>query len=189
MPPVRPSKSRRLKAKQVHQPTVSLSENLDNVIVSPDTPVVPSAIDTNIVTAMTVLADSVNLMQNKMGEMLQTFQSQPGTQPLPSLGTANNEVNLLNELEQSVCDNAINLNTNQMVSEHVLHECAEKYQLHHTLPLGAGVSEGVKRKIWDDEYVEFAGLLPEQPDKQRTRSLPVVLESIQKPCPGNPGDT
>ena len=184
MPPVRPRKSRGLKARQVHQRTVSLPDNVDNVIVSPDTHVAPLAMDIKIVTAMTVLADSVNSMQNKMGKMLQTVQSQPRTQPLSFLGTANNEVNLLNELKQFVCDNAINLNKYQIVPEHVLHECAEKYQLHHTLPLGAGVSEGVKRKIWDDEYVEFAGLLPEQPDKQRTRSLPVVLESIKNPVLG-----
>ena len=93
-------------------------------------------------------------------------------------------INLLNELEQSVCDNAINLNTNQIVPENVLHERAEKYRLHHTLPLGAGVSEGVERKIWYDEYVDFAGLLPEQPDKQRTRYLPVLLESIKNPVLG-----
>ena len=85
-------------------------------------------------------------MQSKMGDMLHTFQSQPGTQPLPFLGPANTEDNLLNELEQSVSDNVINQNTSQIVPEHVLHECAETYQLYHTLPLGAGVSERVKRK-------------------------------------------
>lgn len=150
---------RRLNAKQFHQPTVSLSDNIDNVVVSPDNHVAPLSIGTNIVAAMTVLADTVNSMQSKMGDILQTFQSQPGTQPLPSLGTANTEDNLVNE--QYVNDNAINQNISQIVPEHVLYECAEKYQLHHTLALGAGVSEGVKRNIWDDEYVEFADLLPE----------------------------
>jgi hypothetical protein len=58
---------------------------------------------------------------------------------------------------------------------------AEKYQLHHTLPLRASVSEGVKRNIWDDEYVEFVALLPEQYDKQRKKYLPVVLEIIKSP--------
>jgi hypothetical protein len=78
---------------------------------------------------MTVLADTVNFMQSKMGDILQTFQSQP----LRSLGTANTEDNLVNE--QSVNDNAINQNISQIVPEHVLYECAEKYQSHHTLPL------------------------------------------------------
>jgi hypothetical protein len=98
---------------------------------------------------------------------------------LPSLGTANTEDNLVNE--QSVNDNAINQNISQIVPEYVLCECAEKYQLHHTLPLRAWVSEGVKRNIWDDEYVEFVDLLPEQSDKQRKKSLPVVLEIIKNP--------
>ena len=92
-----PGKSRRLEARQVHQRTVSLPDNVDNDVVRPDNHVALLAMDTNNMNAMTVLADSVNSMQNKMGEMLQTFQSQPGTQPLPSLGTANTEVNLLNE--------------------------------------------------------------------------------------------
>ena len=83
--------------------------------------------------------------------------------------------------EQSVNDNAINQNISQIVPEYVLCECAEKYQLHHTLPLRAWVSEGVKRNIWDDEYVEFVDLLPEQSDKQRKKSLPVVLEIIKNP--------
>jgi hypothetical protein len=39
--------------------------------------------------------------------------------------------------EQSVNDNAINQNISQIVPEYVLCECAEKYQLHHTLPLRA----------------------------------------------------
>jgi hypothetical protein len=56
------------------------------------------------VAAMTVLADTVNFMQSKMGDILQTFQSQP----LRSLGTANTEDNLVKE--QSVNDNAINQN-------------------------------------------------------------------------------
>ena len=101
---------------------------------------------------------------------------------MPSLGTANTEDNLVNE--QSVNDNAINQNISQIVPEYVLCECAEKYQLHHTLPLRAWVSEGVKRNIWDDEYVEFVDLLPEQPDKQRKKYLPVVLESIKNPVLG-----
>ena len=70
MPPVRPRKSRRPKAKQVHQPTVSLSDNLDNVVVIPDNHVAPLSIDTNILAAVTVLADTINLMQSKMGDTL-----------------------------------------------------------------------------------------------------------------------
>jgi hypothetical protein len=84
------------------------------VVVIPDNHVAPLSIDTNSVAAMTVLADTVNFMQSKMGDILQTFQSQP----LRSLGTANTEDNLVNE--QSVNDNAINQNISQIVPEHVL---------------------------------------------------------------------
>jgi hypothetical protein len=73
--------------------------------VIPDNHVAPLSIDTNSVAAMTVLADTVNFMQSKMGDILQTFQSQP----LRSLGTANTEDNLVNEHDQFS-------NTNRLMS-------------------------------------------------------------------------
>lgn len=70
MLPVRPRKTKSPKAKQVHQPTVSLSDNIDNVVVIPDNHVAPLSIVTNIVAAVTVLADTINSMQSKMGDTL-----------------------------------------------------------------------------------------------------------------------
>jgi hypothetical protein len=66
MPPVRPRKTKSPKEKQVHQ----LVDNIDNVIVIPDNHVAPLSIDTNILAAVTVLADTINLMQSKMGDTL-----------------------------------------------------------------------------------------------------------------------
>ena len=70
MPPVSPRKTKRPKAKQVHQPTVSLSVNIDNVVVIPVNHVAPLSIDTNMVAAVTDLADTINSMQSKMGDTL-----------------------------------------------------------------------------------------------------------------------
>jgi hypothetical protein len=46
--------------------------------------------------------------------------------------------------------------------------------------LGAAVSDSLKKKIWDDDYIEFTALLPEDPDKKKSKAMPVYLESIQK---------
>jgi hypothetical protein len=45
----------------------------------------------------------------------------------------------------------------------------------------------VLKKIWDDDYIEFTALLPEDPDKKKSKAMPVYLESIQNPgCPRDP---
>jgi hypothetical protein len=47
-----------------------LSDNIDNLVVIPDNHVAPLSIDTNSVAAVTVLADTINSMQSKMGDNL-----------------------------------------------------------------------------------------------------------------------
>ena len=74
-----------------------------------------------------------------------------------------------------------------IVNNDIMYESLEKYNLHHALPLGAAVSDSLKKKIWDDDYIEFTALLPEDPDKKKSKAMPVYLESIQNPgCPRDP---
>lgn len=47
-----------------------MSDNIDNVVVIPDNHMAPLSIVTNIVAAVTVLADTINSMQSKMGDTL-----------------------------------------------------------------------------------------------------------------------
>ena len=74
-----------------------------------------------------------------------------------------------------------------IVNNDIMYESLEKYNLHHALSLGAAVSDSLKKKIWDDDYIEFTALLPEDPDKKKSKAMPVYLESIQNPgCPRDP---
>jgi hypothetical protein len=40
-----------------------------------------------------------------------------------------------------------------IVNNDIMYESLEKYNLHHALPLGAAVSDSLKKKIWDEAYL------------------------------------
>jgi len=112
------------------------------------------------------------MVVNKQGNVTCTTNTQCTSETVSELAQPISLGTIVNSC-QSSDKSPIQLPLNQLQDQNsaLMYEHSENLNLYHSLPFGCTITYSVKRKIWDNEYIDFRSLLPESPDKKKKLSL------------------
>lgn len=140
----------------------------------------------NLASVVSDLSQTIKDMKSQITELAHNVQNLKESQqtemetiqPIQLDGTS-----ICNTEFSTVNNNAMSLRINNVyTSSDEEYRCFEKYQYLHTVPLGTAISEQIKSKIWNDEFVEMASLLPENPEKKKKKTI--IIDNFHTPTLG-----
>lgn len=144
-------------------------------IVNPET-----ASDNNVWDAVNKLNESLDSVKKQLDSIKSKIKPS-STQNNSSARQQNQERHVQVE-SLDVDENIVNVETVPTGNDSLLYESYEHFQAYHSLSLDATVTDLKRKEIHENSYVDFATLLPEDPDK--SRKLPIVLKGIDNPVLG-----